>query len=303
MARTKKGRPVSGWLVLDKPYELGSTQAVGKVRWLFQAKKAGHAGTLDPLATGVLPIALGEATKTVPYVTDGEKAYRFTVQWGKQTNTDDAEGTVVQTSDARPTRPEIEALLPKFTGEIEQVPPAFSAIKIDGRRAYAQARAGEEVQLEPRPVMVESFVLVACPDEDHAVFEVVCGKGTYVRAFARDLGQLLGCFGHVVDLRRTFVEPFEESDTVKWDELLALEADLEGLDRLLISPLEAMQGFPEIRLSEDEARRVRLGNAIILRGRDAPVEDTDVCAVHKGALVAIGDIHQGQFQPRRVLVA
>ena len=303
MGRKKKGRPVSGWLVLDKPYELGSTQAVGKIRWLFQAQKAGHAGTLDPLATGVLPIALGEATKTVPYVTDGEKAYRFTVQWGLQTNTDDAEGTEVHSSDQRPQRADIETLLPQFVGDIQQVPPAFSAIKVDGKRAYAQARAGEEVELQARPVFVDSFDLVDCPDADHAVFNVVCGKGTYVRAFARDLGQKLGCFGHVTDLRRTFVEPFEESDTVQLDELLAIEGDLEALDALLISPLQSMQGFPEIVLSQDEARRVRLGNAIILRGRDAPVEDDDVCAVYKGELVAIGDIKQGQFQPRRVLVA
>ena len=303
MGRKKKGRPVSGWLVLDKPYELGSTQAVGKIRWLFQAQKAGHAGTLDPLATGVLPIALGEATKTVPYVTDGEKAYRFTVQWGLQTNTDDAEGVEVHSSDARPARGDIEALLPQFIGDIQQVPPAFSAIKVDGKRAYAQARAGEEVALQARPVFVDSFELVDCPDADHAVFEVVCGKGTYVRAFARDLGQKLGCFGHVTDLRRTFVEPFEETDTVQLEDLLALEGDFEGLDKLLISPLQSMQGFPEIGLSQDEARRVRLGNAIILRGRDAPVEDDDVCAVYKGELVAIGDVKQGQFQPRRVLVA
>ncbi len=269
---------------------------------MFQAKKAGHAGTLDPLATGVLPIALGEATKTVPYVTDGEKAYRFTVQWGRQTNTDDAEGTTVHTSQSRPERAAIEDLLPRFTGEIEQVPPAFSAIKIDGKRAYAQARAGQEVELQPRPVFVDTFKLVACPDDDHATFEVVCGKGTYIRAFARDLGQLLGCFGHVTDLRRTFVEPFEEADAVKWDDLLALEGNLQALDELLISPLESMQGFPEIRLSEDEARRVRLGNAIILRGRDAPLEEEDVCAVYKGGLVAIGDVLKGQFQPKRVLV-
>ncbi|NKB50700.1 MAG: tRNA pseudouridine(55) synthase TruB [Rhizobiaceae bacterium] len=303
MGRNKKGRAVSGWLVLDKPYELGSTQAVGKIRWLFQARKAGHAGTLDPLATGILPIALGEATKTVPYVTDGEKAYRFTVQWGRQTNTDDAEGTTVNSSDARPTAAAIEALLPQFRGEIQQTPPAFSAIKIDGKRAYAQARAGEHVELQPRAVSVESFDLVACPDEDHAIFEVVCGKGTYIRAFARDLGLQLKCFGHVRDLRRTFVEPFEESDAVRLDDLLALEGDIAALDDLLVSPIESMQGFPEIRLTEEEARRVRLGNSIILRGRDAPIEDDDVCAVHRGQLIAIGDVAKGEFQPRRVLAA
>lgn len=301
MARHKKGRPVSGWLVLDKPYELGSTQAVGKIRWLFQAKKAGHAGTLDPLATGVLPIALGEATKTVPYVTDGEKSYRFTVQWGTQTNTDDSEGTVVHSSDQRPDRASIEQLLPTFIGNIQQVPPAFSAIKIDGKRAYAEARAGKDVTLQARTIQVDSFDLVDCSDPDQAVFDVTCGKGTYIRAFARDMGQQLGCYGHVAALRRTFVEPFELSDCVTLDQLLALEGDFDALDALLISPLQAMEGFTEIRLSEDEARRVRLGNSLILRGRDAPLEESDVCAVYKGGLVAIGDIEMGQFQPRRVL--
>ena len=301
MARRKKGRAVSGWLVLDKPYDFGSTQAVGKVRWLFQAQKAGHAGTLDPLATGVLPIALGEATKTVPYVTDGEKAYQFTIQWGVQTNTDDAEGEPIATSDKRPDRSEIEALLPKFIGEIDQVPPAFSAIKIDGKRAYAEARAGRDVKIDARPVFVDSLELIDCPDNDHTVLEVTCGKGTYVRAFARDMGIALGCYGHITQLRRTFVEPFEETDAISLDQLLALEGDLDALDELLVSPHESMDGFPQIALSEDEERRVRLGNSLILRGRDAPVEDQDVCAIRKGELVAIGNIEKGQFNPKRVL--
>ncbi|MEL6946160.1 MAG: tRNA pseudouridine(55) synthase TruB [Pseudomonadota bacterium] len=300
MARRKKGRAVSGWIVLDKPYELGSTQAVGKVRWLFQAQKAGHAGTLDPLATGILPIALGEATKTVPYVVDGEKAYRFTVRWGVRTNTDDAEGTPVATSDARPTKEQILALLPRFTGYIDQVPPAFSAIKIDGKRAYAEARAGEDVKLDARRVEIDSFDLVEQPDADHATFEVNCGKGTYVRALARDLGVLLGCEGHVSALHRTFVEPFEEADSISLDDLIALEGDFSALDEKLITPLDAMQGFPELRLSSDQAERIRRGNAVILRGRDAPIEEEDVCAVFKGNLIAIGDIEKGQFQPRRV---
>ena len=303
MGRRKKGRAVSGWLVLDKPLEMGSTQAVGKIRWLFDAQKAGHAGTLDPLATGVLPIALGEATKTVPYVTDGEKAYRFTVRWGEATNTDDGEGEIINSSDKRPSKQEIEALLSQFTGEIHQVPPAFSAIKIDGKRAYAEARAGRDVELAARPVSIYQFDLVEMPDEDHAVFEVTCGKGTYVRALARDMGKLLGCYGHVRELRRTFVEPFEEKDSVSLDRLLELEGALDSLDELLVSPLESMQGFPEIRVSEDEARRIRLGNAIILRGRDAPVEETDMCAVYRGQLVAIGDVVQGRFQPKRVIAA
>ena len=303
MARRKKGRPISGWLVLDKPAELGSTQAVGKIRWLFQARKAGHAGTLDPLATGLLPIALGEATKTLAYVTEGQKAYRFTVDWGAQTNTDDSQGTVVAQKDERPDRADIEALLPEFTGEIQQVPPAFSAIKVDGKRAYAEARAGRELALEPRTVTIDSFDIIDIPDQHSAVFEIACGKGTYVRALARDLGLALGCLGHVSELRRTFVEPFEEADAVKLEHLLALEGDLESLDQLLISPLDSMQGFPELRLTEDEARRVRRGNCLIVRGRDAPIDEADVCAVYRGALVAIGEIRSGEFQPRRVLVA
>lgn len=303
MSRRKKGRPVSGWLVLDKPIDLGSTQAVGKVRWLFQAQKAGHAGTLDPLATGVLPIALGEATKTVPYVTDGWKSYRFTVRWGGQTNTDDGEGEAVATSDDRPTAEEITALLPTFTGEIEQIPPAFSAIKIDGKRAYAEARAGREVELQPRPVTIDTFDLVEMTDADHATFEITCGKGTYVRSLARDLGEALGCYGHIAALRRTFVEPFEESDSVSLEKLVEAEGDFKVLDSLLISPRAAMEGFAEVRVGNEEAQRIRLGNPVILRGRHAPLEQTDVCAIHKGNLVAIGDIQHGSFHPRRVLAA
>lgn len=303
MARNKKGRPVSGWLVLDKPYELGSTQAVGKIRWLFQAKKAGHAGTLDPLATGLLPIALGEATKTVPYVTDGQKTYRFTVRFGEETNTDDAEGEIVNSADQRPADDEIIALLPKFIGNIQQVPPAFSAIKIDGKRAYAEARAGKEVVLQSREVVIESLEMLTRKDADHAEFELTCGKGTYIRAIARDMGRELGCYGHVVELRRTYVEPFEEALAITLPELEALEGNLEALDEYLISPMQAMDGFPEIRVAEDEARRIRLGNAIILRGRDAPIEEQDVCAVYKGSLVAIGDVRRGEFQPKRVLAA
>lgn len=274
---------------------------MGKVRWLFQAQKAGHAGTLDPLATGVLPIALGEATKTVPYVTDGEKAYRFTVRWGIATNTDDAEGEVTERSDTRPNRAEIDAILPDFIGAVAQVPPAFSAIKIDGKRAYAEARAGREVVLEAREVDISELTIVEMPDADHTVFEVICGKGTYVRALARDFGQRLGCFGHVTALRRTFVEPFEEADAIPLEHLLSLEGDLEALDALLVSPLVSMEGFTQLRLSQDEMRRVRLGNSIILRGRDAPLEENDVCAVYKQALVAIGDVEKGSFHPRRVL--
>ncbi len=301
MGRRKKGRAVSGWLVLDKPYELGSTPAVARVRRLFDANKAGHAGTLDPLATGLLPIALGEATKTVPYVTDGGKAYRFTVRWGLSTTTDDREGEVVAESDARPDRDAIEALLPDFTGQIEQTPPAFSAIKIDGKRAYAEARAGRDVVLEPRTVHIEQLTVQATPDTDHTIFEVVCGKGTYVRALARDMGERLGCHGHVTDLRRTWVEPFEEDDAVTLARLeTALEeaeGDVSVLDALLISPADAMDGFTHIKIDSDQATRLRLGNAILLRGRDAPITGDDVCAIHRGDLVAIGDDRSRPFPP------
>ena len=301
MGRRKKGRAISGWLVLDKPYDFGSTQAVGKIRWLFDAQKAGHAGTLDPLATGVLPIALGEATKTVPYITDGEKSYRFTVQWGVETNTDDAEGEAVNTSEKRPNRSEIEAILNDYIGDIQQAPPAFSAIKIDGKRAYAEARAGREIVLDARTVTIETFELIECPDDNHSVFEVTCGKGTYVRALARDMGRQLGCYGHIQQLRRTYVEPFEEVDAISLETLTTLEGNVDALDKFLISPLQAMDGYTEIRMSEDEVRRIRMGNPIILRGRDAPIEEEDVCAVYKGDLVAIGDVEKGCFQPRRVL--
>src|SRR5215475_8791742 len=202
MARRKKGRAIHGWLVLDKPAGMTSTQAVGAARRLFDARKAGHAGTLDPLATGVLPIAFGEATKTVPYAVDGAKHYRFTVRWGVATNTDDDEGEITAESELRPSRPAIEALLPRFTGEIMQTPPAFSAIKVDGNRAYDLARAGELVELEARSVQIDALALTYMPDADTSVFEARCGKGTYVRALARDMGVEFGCLGHLIALRR-----------------------------------------------------------------------------------------------------
>ena len=208
MARRKKGRDVSGWLVVDKPEGITSTAVVNKVRWAFDAKKAGHAGTLDPAATGVLAVALGEATKTVPFITDALKCYQFTVRFGQATNTDDAEGEVIATSDARPSDDEIRAALAGFEGDIMQVPPKFSAVKIDGERAYALARAGEDVEIEARPLFVDSLTLEGRPDADHAVLEMVCGKGGYVRSVARDLGETLGCLGHVTALHRTWSGPF-----------------------------------------------------------------------------------------------
>src|SRR5690606_21886282 len=217
--RRKKGRPVSGWLVLDKPKGMGSTDAVSKIKWLYGAEKAGHAGTLDPLASGMLPIALGEATKTVPYVQDGAKVYRFTVAWGEERTTDDLEGAPTKTSSARPGEAEIRAAMPKYTGVIMQTPPQFSAIKIAGERAYDLAREGETVEIPAREVEIARFDLIAMPDADTAVFEIECGKGTYVRSIARDLGRDLGCYGHIAELRRTEVYPFTPDDLVTLAEL------------------------------------------------------------------------------------
>lgn len=300
MARKKKGRRVSGWLILNKPYEMGSTQAVGKIKWLFQAQKAGHAGTLDPLATGMLPIALGEATKTVNYVMDGMKTYRFTVTWGTQTNTDDTEGEAVKTSDKRPQQAEIEARLPAYIGDIEQLPPSFSALKINGKRAYDLARAGEEVKLEPRLVYVDRFELIDMPDANTAIFEVDCGKGTYVRSFARDLGVELGCYGHISALHRVSVSPFFEEDMIDLEQLIELEGDFDALDALLISSGSALADLPAIDFPTDAANRIRLGNAVLVLGKDAPLFAEEICATQNGEVIAIGIIDKGMFQPKRV---
>ena len=303
MARRKKGNRVNGWLILDKPLEMTSTQAVGKIRWLYQAQKAGHAGTLDPLATGILPIALGEATKTVSFAVDGQKAYRFTVRWGVETTTDDTEGTAVRTSSDRPTVGEIEALLPQFTGEIMQTPPAFSAIKIDGQRAYDLARGGEDVILEPRPVFIDLLRIVDMPDDATTVFEAECGKGTYVRAIARDLGRKLGCFGHVISLRRTRVGPFGEASSITLAQLEALRALDDGGVELLrcLMPIEtALTDMTELNITSSDASRLRLGQPVLIRGRDAPIMQGEVYAVCKGQLIAIGEIERGELRPTRV---
>jgi tRNA pseudouridine55 synthase len=300
--RKKKGREVSGWLCLDKPVGQTSTGAVASVKRLFGAQKVGHAGTLDPLASGALPIALGEATKTVPFVQDGAKLYRFTVRWGVETDTDDAEGKARETSDARPDRSAILALLPEFTGEIMQRPPAYSALKIDGNRAYDLARAGEEVVLEDRPVTIDRLELVDMPDRDHAVFEAECGKGTYVRALARDMGRRLGCFGHVVALRRMAVGPFDGATLVPLEDLIAAreEGNVESLDRFLRPIGFALAGLPEIAIPPNDVARLRRGQSVLLRGRDAPTGGGTVQAVAGGETVAIGEIAEGQFHPKRV---
>ncbi|MGA0533635.1 tRNA pseudouridine(55) synthase TruB [Hansschlegelia sp. KR7-227] len=303
MSRRKKGLDISGWLILDKPVGVTSTHAVSKARWMYQAKKAGHAGTLDPLASGVLPIAFGEATKTVPFVMDGRKVYRFEVLWGVETDTDDAEGTPVATSDIRPTREAIMAALPAFLGEIEQVPPKFSALKIDGERAYDLAREGAEVTLEPRVITVHRLELVETPAPDRAVFEAECGKGTYVRALARDLGRALGTRGHVSALRRTAVGGFSEKDAISLDELERLRqgaAGEQGLADALLPVETALDDIPALAVNRAEAARLLNGQPVLLRGRDAPTFRGPVSVTTEGALIALGEIDRGELHPRRV---
>ena len=263
MARRKRGREVSGWLILDKAYDFGSTEAVSASRRLFDAKKAGHAGTLDPLATGVLPIAFGEATKTTPFVQDGEKTYRFSARWGVATSTDDLEGEETARSEVRPDAAAIEARLADFIGDILQVPPQFSAVKVKGERAYDIARAGDEVALEPRPALVHDFRLLATPDADHAEFEARTGKGVYVRALVRDLARALGTVAHVSALRRTAVGPFTEENAVSLDELKAAE-DFEARDALLEPLATALVDIPQASVNPGEAEKLRRGQAVVL---------------------------------------
>jgi tRNA pseudouridine55 synthase len=302
MSRRKKGNPVHGWVVLDKPLNMTSTQAVGAMRRAFNAQKAGHAGTLDPLATGILPIALGEATKTVPFAVDGEKAYRFTVRWGAETTTDDAEGPVVNSSDTRPTRAAIESLLPQFHGEIQQVPPQFSAIKIAGERAYDLARSGEVVALEARSVIIQRLALVETMDDATSIFEAECGKGTYVRALARDMGRILGCFGHVIALRRTRVGPFNEANAVSMEAIQAAaqSEDPEAIAKLLAPVEMALGDLPELLVSQTDAASLTRGQAILIRGRDAPVMSGPAFATSKGRLIALGELDKGALHPTRV---
>ncbi len=305
MSRRKKGNPVHGWLVLDKPLAMTSTRAVGAIKRLFDAQKAGHAGTLDPLATGILPIGLGEATKTMAFAVNGEKVYRFSVRWGAETSTDDGEGTVVSESPSRPTLEAIEALLPAFIGEIMQVPPRFSAVRVDGERAYDLARDGEEVELAARPVTIESLDVVEAPDASTTVFETHCGKGTYVRALARDMGRALGCFGHVAALRRARVGPFGEAEAVSLEtvEAAAAAAAEDGGARLraLLKPVEAPLGdLPELSLSLSDAACLARGQSVLMRGRDAALMTGPVYAVAKGRLVALAEVSRGTIHPTRV---
>lgn len=298
MARTRKGRPISGWLIIDKPAGIGSTTVVNKVKWAFAAQKAGHAGTLDPAATGVLAVALGEATKTVPLITDALKCYRFVVNLGAATTTDDAEGTVIETTDLRPTDGQIAAALPAFRGQIMQVPPQFSAVKVDGERAYDLAREGEVMDLAPRPLWVDSLEIVARPDADHVELEMVCGKGGYVRSIARDLGRALGCLGHVQVLRRVWSGPFDVADAVTLDQIDEL-ARTEALDSFL-QPLElALADLPELPATPEGAARLRNGNPgmVIASGVEW---GTLAWASHRGRAIAVGHYRGGELHPNRV---
>ncbi len=298
MGRRRKGRDVTGWLIVDKPSGPTSTAVVNKVRWALDARKAGHAGTLDPAATGVLAVALGEATKTVPHVTDALKCYRFTMRLGAATNTDDAEGEVIASAETRPDDAAIAAALPAFRGDILQVPPQFSAVKIDGERAYARARAGEGSDLAPRPLYVESLEVVARPDPDTLELEMVCGKGGYVRAIARDLGAALGCLGHVLTLRRVWSGPFDVADAITLDEIEAA-AGTAALDARVL-PLEvALADLPELPATPEGAARLRHGNPgmVLASGVDY---GTEAWASHDGRALAIGQYRAGELHPTRV---
>ncbi|MGB0506574.1 MAG: tRNA pseudouridine(55) synthase TruB [Pikeienuella sp.] len=260
MARRKKGREVNGWLIVDKPRGVTSTQVVGRARWAFDAQKAGHAGTLDPLASGLLAVAFGEATKTVPFAQEGLKTYQFTARWGQATTTDDQEGEICAEADLRPTADQIEAILAQFTGDIMQTPPVFSAIKVDGARAYDLARKGEEVALAARPIWIESLKLISQPDADHAIFEMVCGKGGYVRSMARDIGDALGCFAHVADLRRLSSGGFDLNGSMGFEALEALKGD-ETRDTHLMPVESGLSGIQEVSVNELTAELLSNGRA------------------------------------------
>ncbi|WP_299423351.1 tRNA pseudouridine(55) synthase TruB [uncultured Shimia sp.] len=300
MGRKRKGRDISGWLVIDKPAGITSTSVVNKVRWAFNAKKAGHAGTLDPDATGVLAVALGEATKTVPYITDALKAYTFTVRLGQATNTDDAEGEVIAQSDNRPTDDQIKAALGQFVGDIQQVPPKFSAVKVDGERAYKLARDGEDLELAARPLWVEELVMTDREDEDHVTLEMTCGKGGYVRSIARDLGEALGSFGHVRELRRIWSGPFDASDglTIEQIDEMAKQPELDTYLR----PLEqGLEDLPEVKATAEGTVRLRNGNPGMVMASD--VEYGEECwASFEGEAVAVGRFKAGELHPSRVFV-
>lgn len=306
MARRKKGDAISGWVNLDKPYDFGSTQAVGRVRRIFNAQKAGHAGTLDPLATGILPIALGEATKTVSFLMDADKAYRFTIEWGRTTASFDREGATTATSDVRPTPEQVAAVLPEFIGDILQVPPAFSAVKVDGERAYDLARAGEAVELKARKVSIYDARVIDVPDADHIEIAVECGKGTYVRAIVRDIAERLGACAHVSALRRTRVGPFDEDSAITLELLEDLGHKARCLEALL--PVEtALDDIPELAVTIEDAFKLKQGRPIVLVPRQVEVLKArlspgtrTVSAMEGGSIVALCEMRAGKLEPSRV---
>jgi tRNA pseudouridine55 synthase len=304
--RKRRGDPVNGWFIVDKPSGITSTAVVNVVRRLANAAKAGHGGTLDPLATGVLPVALGEATKTMRYIVDGTKSYQFTLRWGIATDSEDADGAVVETSPVRPDAAAVRAVLPRFTGEIEQVPPRYSAIKVAGQRAYDLARGGESFDLAPRTVLIEQIELVAMPDADHGIFEVSCGAGAYMRSLGRDIALAVGAIGHISALRRTRVGPFREENAISLDALRSFEDSAAVLQYLL--PVEtALDDIPALALTDGEARRLRSGQAIsLLRKMDlqriAGLNDGDtVLALDRGKPIALTRYAAGEVHPLRVL--
>ena len=306
MGRRKKGQLINGWVNIDKPKGMSSAQVVGKVRWLLDAQKAGHGGTLDPLATGILPIALGEATKTMSFVMDGAKTYRCWVKFGTATTTDDAEGEVCETSDIYPTKAEIEAVLGEFEGDITQIPPVYSAIKVDGQRAYKRARADEDVEMPSRVVRIDKVTLVDMPEPNLAVIDVDCGKGTYIRALARDLAVRLGTCGHVFDLRRTRTGPFTENTAISLDSLETLGHSAR-LEDVVLSLMTVLDDIPALALTEDEARKMRLGQpasamTVLSRTPDLKVVPGEtVVAMHGDTPVALARIEGNEVRSVRVL--
>lgn len=298
MARVKKGRAVHGWLIVDKPAGMTSSAVVNKVKWALDAQKAGHAGTLDPEATGLLAIALGEATKTVPYITDALKCYRFSVRLGQATNTDDTEGEVIATSDLRPTDAAIEAALPQFVGDILQVPPKFSAVKVDGQRAYKLAREDEDFEIAARPLYVDEMLMIERTDADHVLLEMTCGKGGYVRSIARDLGEFLGCYGHVEWLRREWSGPWETEDGVTIDLVNEL-AKTDGLDEYILPVSEGLGGLEELRATAEGAAKLKNGNPGMVLGGTAEYGD-EVWVSYNDQPVAVGIYKAGEVHPSRV---
>lgn len=306
MARKRRGQPIHGWVIIDKPLGMSSTKVVGRVRYLLDAQKAGHGGTLDPLASGILPIALGEATKTVSYAMDGRKTYEFTAQWGQSTATDDLEGDVIKTSDHRPTEQEILAVLSEFEGDIDQVPPIYSAIKIDGKRAYDLARAKQDVKMVPRRVKINQLELLGSPEIDSAQFRVSCGKGTYIRSLARDIGVRLDTVAHVTRLRRTAVGPFLEKHAISLDSLETLGHSAPDSQALL--DVEAvLDDIPALALTAEQARRLRHGQVISMidvtnQSAFKDMGQGDVfCAMAEGKLIALAKCIGGEIRALRVL--